>query len=228
MRKTNGAARAAVSLAVLMCGAAGGVAGQDPGAGGAESVERLSGCFEVTYRFVEDGEHDALSPDYGLEEPVVEWIGFERAEEDRFVLVHAALRQGRAVPHFHEVWRHRPAQERWRHEVWNRTPGDPDRELRYACESTWEMNRWECAAGRAEKPFRDSGAPFGFDRDDYDVLDRTNILLVTPRGWVHNEHNRKTTEDGALVSYELGWITYERIDRSRCGDAPEEFPNQAR
>lgn len=186
-------------------------------------LQRMSGCFSVTYRFVEDGEHDALSPDYGLEEPVTEWIGFERADEG-YVMMHVGIFGRRSVPHFHEVWKPLAGGDGWRHEVWGGTPDAPDRELRYACESSWAGNRWECDAGRAEKPFRDSGAPFGYDRDDYDHLERTNILLVTPRGWVHNEHNRKVTEDGELVAYELGWITYERLDEERCGTAPEEFP----
>lgn len=190
-----------------------------------ELISRMSGCFEVTYRFVEDGEHDALSPEYGLEDPVVEWIGFERRDGGRLVLTHAALRQGRAVAHFHEEWRYGGGDGEWRHEVWDRTADDPERQLRYACESAWRMNRWECAAGRAGKPFRDSGAPFGFDRDDYDWLDRTNTLLVTPRGWVHAERNRKMTEGGEVVAHELGWITYERIEEDACGEAPRRFPN---
>lgn len=197
----------------------------DPPAEEVEALRQLSGCFEVTYRFAEDGEHDLFSPEYGLEDPVTEWIGFERADDGRFVLIHVGIRQGRAAPHFHEVWRYEEADDRWRHEVWNSTPDDPDRQLRYACESEWEGNRWHCAAGRAGKPFRDSGAPFGFDRDDYDWLDRTNTLLVTPRGWIHDEHNRKMTDDGELVARELGWITYDRIEDDACGAAPRRFPN---
>lgn len=196
-----------------------------PPAGDVEALRQMAGCFQVTYRFVEDGEHDALSPDYGLEDPLTEWIALERRGEGSFIHLHVGVFDGgRLMPHFHETWDYRPADGRWRHRVFDRTPDDPARELRYACESAWERNRWECAAGRAEKPFRDSGAPFGFDRRDYDWLDRTNILLVTPRGWVHNEHNRKMKEDGTRVSYELGWITYERVEKPRCGAAPEEYP----
>lgn len=196
-------------------------AAPDPPTDELELLAQMSGCFEVTYRFVEDGERDALSPDYGLEAPVTEWIGFERRDDGAVVQPHVGvLEGGRLLPHFQEVWHHGPSEGHWRHEV-RAAPGpDGEAELRYACESGWEMNRWECSAGRAEKPFRDSGAPFGFDREDYDWLDRTNILLVTPRGWIHNQHNRKMKEDGELVSYELGWITYRRIDEAKCGAAP--------
>lgn len=188
-------------------------------------LHQMAGCFEVTYRFVEDGEHDSLSPDYGIEAPITEWIGFERTDDDEPLHTHVSMTEdGRLVPHFHEIWRYEPQHGQWRHEVWSRTPDDPDRELRYACHGTWEMNRWECAAGKARKPFRDSGAPFGFEREDYDWLDRTNFVLVTPRGWFHNQHNRKMRDENKLVAYELGWITYKRVERARCGQAPEDFP----
>lgn len=187
-------------------------------------ISLMSGCFDVTYRFVEDGQHDIFSPEYGLEEPVTEWIGLEGRDDGSLVLVHVGFRGGRAFPHFHEVWKPLEGEEGWRHEVWGPSADNPEPELRYGCENRWTENRWECAAGRAPKPFRDSGAPFGFDREDYDSLDRTNVLLVTPEGWVHNEHNRKLTENGQVVSYELGWITYERVEEAECGSAPEEFP----
>ncbi len=77
-------------------------------------------------------------------------------------------------------------------------------------------NRWECHAGQAPKPFRDSGAPFGFNRTDYDWLDRENILLVAENGWVQNEHNKKMKGPNTVVGYELGWITYRRIDDKEC------------
>lgn len=197
----------------------------EPPAQDVETIEQLSGCFQVTYRFAEDGEHDLFSPEYGLEDPVTEWISFERRGENTFGQIHVAIREGgRPMPHFEEIWEYLPDDGRWKHEIWG-TPGTPNHERRYACEGTWEMNRWHCPAGRAEKPFRDSGAPFGFDRDDYDYLDRTNTLLVTPEGWVHKQDNRKMTEDGELVSYELGWITYERVEDTMCGEAPGQFPN---
>ena len=85
------------------------------------------------------------------------------------------------------------------------------------------MNRWQCHAGPTPKPFRDKDAPFGFNRKDYQRLDRENILLVTEKGWIHNEHNKKINAEGTIVSYELGWITYRRMPEDRCRVAIEEY-----
>jgi hypothetical protein len=88
------------------------------------------------------------------------------------------------------------------------------------------MNKWECHAGEAQKPFRDSGAPFGFNRTDYGYLDRENTLLVTSNGWVQNEHNTKMSTSNAIVSYELGWITYRRLGEEACKMAIDLFPRE--
>lgn len=108
--------------------------------------------------------------------------------------------------------------------MWSQQPGNERRELRYQCSAPWRINLWQCHAGKAAKPFRDTGAPFGFDRPDYDMLDRDNTVLVTERGWVHSQHNRKLTEDGEVVAHEVGWITYERVDEAHCSAAKSNAP----
>jgi hypothetical protein len=185
--------------------------------GEAQNVEMMAGCFAVSYEFVEDGIHDSLSPDYQLDEPITEWIELERRDDAALTLIHHSITEdGRAVPHFHEIWAPEPGGAGWTQEVWRWTPEDDRRELRYSCTAPWELNRWQCHAGPAAKPFRDAGAPFGFDRTDYDWLDRDNTVLVTENGWVHAQHNKKLDDDGELVSFELGWIVYRRVDPQQC------------
>jgi hypothetical protein len=180
-------------------------------------LENLSGCFEVSYRFAEDGVHGIFSEEYGLDTTMLEWIGLDRPDAESYRLTHVAILENRVMSHFHEIWRHHPEKRTWQQSVWRQRPGDTERQLRYDCTAAWEQNLWSCRTGKAEKPFRDSGAPFGFDRTDYDYLDRHNTLLVTPEGWVHSQHNRKKRESGEVVAQELGWITYERVDdEKRC------------
>jgi hypothetical protein len=190
---------------------------------GLGEIQQLAGCFEVSYRFVEDGIHDIFSERYGLNATTKEWVGFQKTGQDTFLLQHVFFLGSRPMPHWHEIWIWHPDTQAWTQEVWGGAPG-PASGLRYRCMAPWTGNRWECHAGRAEKPFRDDGAPFGFKRDDYDWLDRRNILLVTPNGWVQNEDNRKMGSSGELVSHELGWITYARIPEERCETAPQRFP----
>jgi hypothetical protein len=195
----------------------------------ADNVRKLAGCFAVTYQFAEDGSHDLFNEEYGLDKPTKEWVANVRDGNDHsFTLVHVSITDdARAVPHWHEIWAYRPNEASWTQEVWSRSPDDQGRELRYQCTAPWHLNRWECHAGRAPKPFRDYGAPFGFDRTDYEHLDRENILLVTDEGWVQNEHNKKIAPDGTIVAHELGWITYRRLPDQHCEVAIDLFSANA-
>lgn len=73
----------------------------------------MSGCFEVAYRFVEDSIHDMFSPDWMLDKPVVEWIGFEHADADgEVILPHVAIvPRGVPIAHWYEVWSERSSEE---------------------------------------------------------------------------------------------------------------------
>jgi len=196
----------------------GGVAAADEGEVlGREHVRKLAGCFAVTYRFVEDGVHDMFREEGMLENPITEWIALDEESAERLVLTHVSITPDeRAVPHFHEIWTFMGEEEGWHREIWSRTPENERRELRSECTAPWDLNKWSCHSGPSPKPFRDDGAPFGFDRDDYDKLDRAATILATGKGWVHNQHNRKIKADGTLIAHELGWITYEKIDEARC------------
>lgn len=218
-RTIIGLARAAFTLFGLA-----GVAFAGPFSKDLVNIMNLAGCFQITYRFVEDGIHDMFSEKYGLNERVKEWIGLQEAEGPIITLPHVSITSdARAVPHWYEVWKFHSGEDAWTQEVWSRSPGDPASELRYRCTAPWRKNRWECHAGQAPKPFRDSGAPFGFNRTDYDWLDRENILLVAENGWVHNQHNKKMKGPDTVVGYELGWITYRRIDDKECKRAVDTF-----
>lgn len=188
------------------------------------NILNLSGCFEVTYTFAEDGKRDTLAKGEPLG-PITEWVGYETAPDGAITLTHVSITgDGRTVPHWHEVWRYHRGSTTWTQEVRRGAPGKEVKELRYRCTAPWRMNLWQCHAGQAPKPFRDGGAPFGFDRTDYDRIDRENIVLVTPKGWIHNEHNRKMTDAGAVVAHELGWIEYRRIDEVKCAAASKDYP----
>lgn len=189
-------------------------------ASAAENIRHLAGCFEVTYEFVEDGTHDSLSPDYELG-PVIEWVGHRKQSDDAHVLPHVSInKRGDPVPHWHEIWREDERAGAWT-QVRRGAPDAESGELRYRCTAPWQMNQWNCDAGPSPKPFRDSGAPFGFERDDYARIDRHNTILVTGNGWVQNERNRKITAEGEVVSYKLGWILYRRVTAERCQAAAD-------
>ena len=197
-------------------GSAAGKSGEDDQMSGSARIAEMTGCFEVTYRFFEDGRNDYFSDDYGLNDPLtLENEITSRGPRSVTITNYAITERGR-MAHWHMVWAYLESRDVWRQTVWGRGQGDSDREFRYTCEGSWDRNRWTCDAGPAPKPFRDDGAPFGFLRDDYDKLDRHNTILVTPEGWVMSQQNRKLTADGELVSYETGWILYEKQPDAAC------------
>ena len=216
-----GVALLGLLMVTWSCNAPAGQTDPVPGvnASATEAIRHLAGCFEVTYRFVEDGVHDIFSPDYGLATPTKEWVSLRRTEEQTFEMQHALFVGSRPLAHWYEVWRQEPGGGGWTQEVWGGTPG-PDSELRYGCTGPWVGNRWECHAGRAKKPLRE-------DKRPYDWLDRKNILQVTPRGFVHNEHNRKMQASGEVFASELGWIAYQRLADAECAPATERYPRES-
>lgn len=183
-----------------------------------EHILNMAGCHDVTYYFHEDGTRDYFDEEKGPAIVNQELLAVTRDEPARIEIQHATISQdGRAVPHWHEVWTRDAGG--WTQSVYGRTPGAEERELRFRCTAPWSMNLWECEIGPSPKPFRDSGAPFGFWREDYDQLYREHTILVTPGGWVQSEQNRKLTKDGRLVSHELGYIIYDKWDQARCDAA---------
>jgi hypothetical protein len=214
-RRGPGRLTAAALLALAPAAAVAGADGR--GMAGAEHIREMAGCFEVTYRFFEDGTHDYFGEDYGLDAPLtLENEITARGPRSITITNYAITDDGRRMAHWHMVWAYLESADVWRQTIWGRAQDSADREFRYTCEGRWEMNRWTCDAGAAPKPFRDDGAPFGFLRDDYARLDRHNTILVTPEGWAMSQQNRKITAGGELVSYETGWILYDKQDPDAC------------
>jgi hypothetical protein len=161
-------------------------------------LDQLPGCFTVTYRFVEDGEHD-----YGPLS-VTESIT-SRQENDVFILDHYQVRNDGHHKHFSEMWAEsNPG-------AWKQVIVGPGGEFRYECLAPFTFQQRQCTSAGAPKPRRD------MNRSDYETLDRESTLQITATGWVQAERNIKRNADGIAVSNEIGWIDYRRIDQSACG-----------
>jgi hypothetical protein len=161
-----------------------------------ESVlKKMSGCFRVTFNYIEDGEHDAFY------EPV-----YERAEVSPgtpLSVERTLIVEGQVQKHWSEVWT--PVSDT----VWRQEVTGPFGDFRYACDGTWVLNQWTCTAENAPKPRRDAARP-------YHHLTRLNTLQINDRRWVHVQSNSKWTEDGTLYSVEAGWNVYERAQDELC------------
>lgn len=164
-------------------------------------LKHLEGCFEVSYRFVEDGAHDK-----DIRGDLYEEITLEE-REGAYAFQHYGIFKGRRIKHWREEWRRNPDGS------FTQTVIGPFKNFRYACTARFEFNQWRCRTPGAPKPQRDR------DRTDYQTLDRENTLQITPAGWVQSENNVKRTAAGAGVANELGWNEYRRVDPSTCATA---------
>ncbi len=161
-------------------------------------VKNLSGCFAVSYRFVEDGTHDKEITG------TFEEILFEARPDGTFFLQHYGIMGQEKNKHFGEIWK--PLTDGH----WQQTILSPSGSFRYSCVSPFDFNQFRCVVANAPKPNRDR------DREDYETLDRDMILQITPRGWTQSEINIKRDHNGKAVSNELGWIEYRRVDARNC------------
>ena len=163
----------------------------------ASLLQQRGGCFDVSYRFVEDGAHDKTIAS-SIEAIEVNVNG------DTVTLQNWGVWDGGRTKHWGEQWN-------------QGTDGlamkvlGPSGLPRYFCHQVQKLDKsLMCSAQHAPKPVRDSA------RTDYDYLNRENTVHVTPSGWVQTEFNKKYKQDGTLVTTEVGWIEYKRIDDFNC------------
>lgn len=161
-------------------------------------IKNLSGCFEATYRFVEDGTHD-LEIVGAIEE--VQW---EERADGSYYLQHYGIFEGQKYKHFGEHWSP-AANNEWKQIIYS-----PSGTLRYECTAPIVFNQYKCSVKDAPKPNRD------INRHDYETLDREIVLQMTSAGWTQSENNIKRDAAKNFVSNELGWIEYRRVDAVKC------------
>ena len=162
-------------------------------------LRNLSGCFQVSYRYTEDGTNDQL-----LDGELFERIDYvEESGVHKFQ--HFGVVDGHAQKHWREEWKETSPG------MWQQRVIGPFEDKRYECQAPFVLNQWSCSAPKSPKPRRDR------KRTDYVVLDRANTLQITPRGFVQMERNVKYGKDGAMVANELGWNEYRRVDAAKCG-----------
>lgn len=163
-----------------------------------EQIQNISGCFAVSYRFVEDGTHDKeITGTY-------EQIDFEERADGTFFLQHYGIDGTNKQKHFAEVWS-AEADGKWKQVILS-----PSGSFRYECNAAWTFNQYTCSVNKAPKPNRDR------DRTDYETLDRQLWIQSTSAGWTQSENNIKRDANGGFVSNELGWIEYRRVDKANC------------
>jgi hypothetical protein len=101
-------------------------------------------------------------------------------------------------------------------ETWTQTVYQVDDSPRYAATGKWE-HRGNVSEWRAEPFLRPLPRRESTVRKDYDALEGRDVIVITPTGWLHEQHNWKRVLSGdpsappSYVASEFGLNRYERI-----------------
>jgi hypothetical protein len=203
-----------------------------------ESIKKMCGCFEVTFKF---GETFAADTAYRFHDNYtaygLEWVELVEATDDKLVLQHLlVVNDTTVIKHWRQDWLYENTDllrfdrdNRWvrttlpKSEVrgqWTQKVYQVDDSPRYEGSATWVhvdgKHFWESTAD-APLPRREFSK-----RSDYNVLRRGNRHEITSNGWVHEQNNDKIVRNDTgdrMIAQEKGWNPYIRVDNSRCQSA---------
>jgi hypothetical protein len=202
-----------------------------------QAIKNLCGCYEVEFMYAETFSEN---PVYKLSKPYnahgLEWVEPVEISDKKLVLQHLLqISDTMIIKHWREDWEYEKAglwkfdkQAAWKYEAtpkqqgqWTQTVWEVDDAPRYQGTSHWVSNNhkyyWENTTD-APLPRREYST-----RNDYNVLQRTNRIIVTDTAWTHEQDNLKVLRtDGAAdkaIAQEKGYNIYTKVSDSRCAAA---------
>jgi Family of unknown function (DUF6607) len=203
------------------------------------NVEKLCGCFDVEFKYAETfspepnykyHDRDEISGGTELVFPV-------EISDKKIVMQHLlVITDDIIIKHWRETWTYEePVIWKYKGDLqWEKEQLKPEDVKGKWTQSVWEVSdapRYQGASNWVTtdgKTFWESTADAPLPRreysvrDDYNILRRTNRIILNDSGWVHDQDNQKIIrEDGKdkLLVEEKGLNTYKRIDENRCNAA---------
>jgi hypothetical protein len=198
-----------------------------------ENILKMQGCFDVTFEFkeVETRAGSHASTDYFAK--AKELVVVEKNTTDEIHLQHILITRGGIIKHWRQEWYNASnkthtlmshtlpntweAKEFSQQEnSWIQYVGNTDDAPRYSCAAVWIGNTWSCT-DLAPLPRREYTK-----RNDYNMMNRGNLVEVTEAGWVHAQDNQKLLMSDVnmamLVGREIGKNTYSKINDEQCAE----------
>jgi hypothetical protein len=203
---------------------------------GKENIDKLCGCFEVTFKYAE-----TFSPDkdykfhdrekiQGATELALPIINTDKRVVIQHLLV---VGNGMVVKHWREDWTYEnPVQWNYKGDkVWEKVSLNKN-----DVKGKWSQSVWEVT----DAPRYQGSAPWQFvnghtiwenttdaplprreytQRSDYNILNRTNRLVIKNDGYDHVQDNKKVLRaDGSdkIIAEEKGLNLYEKADEADC------------
>jgi hypothetical protein len=205
----------------------------------AKAIENLCGCFNVTFKYAETFSpiegykyHDREEINGGIELALPIEISNNKVSIQHLLVISDSM----IIKHWREEWTYENPilwkyidTKTWVKQVltptqikgkWTQTVWEVSDEPRYQGLGTFNIidgeTFWQNTTD-APLPRREYSV-----RNDYNILNRTNILHITDNGYVHKQDNkkiiRKNGKDSLLVE-EKGINSYNRVAASKCSAA---------
>ncbi len=219
------------------------------------AILAMTGSYRVSFQFLETM---GFTEDYEPPRPYFSWateyIHVLEAQDEFIRLQHTLVmyfekkKQDSGpmiVKHWRQDWRYEDrmiwsyrGDHRWEREKrnpesvedkWSQTVYQVDDSLRYEAVGKWvhqnQFSTWVSNRFRRPLPRREFSI-----RDDYELLDGQNRITITPRGWVHEQNNRKQKrsftderERPAYIAKEYGINRYELISEPDLAGPAQEY-----
>ncbi|MEO5564170.1 MAG: DUF6607 family protein [Chitinophagaceae bacterium] len=205
----------------------------------AQDVNKLCGCFEVEFKYAETFSPDKKYKFHDREEISggTELIMPVEVTDKKIVMQHLlVITDSMIIKHWREDWTYENPTI-WKYKgdkVWVKEQLKPEEVKGKWTQAVWEVSdapryqgaaQWMTIDGKtmwqntadAPLPRREYSV-----RSDYNILKRSNRLVLNNEGWTHEQDNQKiirsATGDKLLVE-EKGVNTYKKVDDSQCAAA---------
>lgn len=204
-----------------------------------QAIKSLCGCYEVDFKYAETFAADTayrFHPRYHADG--LEWIVAEEVSDKKIVIQHLLIAgEAMIIKHWREdwefgkndwwlfnhdaSWKHITGDEEKGKAQWTQTVWEVDDAPRYQGSSSWVHSNgkyyWENTTD-APLPRREYTK-----RNDYNVMQRTNRIIITDTGWIHEQDNKKIVrKDGVadiFLADEKGYNIYRKTDEAKCKSA---------
>ena len=207
------------------------------------AIRAFAGDYRVSFHFMDTL---GLSPDDKPRRPYHSWATEQvviLADEERFIsLQHTlvmyfteddgSISEPVLTQHWRQDWTYEATdfhaysgKDTWERVTrspeeaagaWTQAVYQVDDSPRYSATGKWE-HRGNVSEWRAEPFLRPLPRRESTVRKDYDVLEGRDVIVITPTGWLHEQHNWKrvlgddTSAAPAYVAAEFGLNRYDRI-----------------
>jgi len=208
-----------------------------------QAIDNLCGCFEVTFNYAETFTNDS-SKTYSAKplnnHKVIEYVLPIKKTPNEIVMQHILVVSDKVmIKHWRENWIYQNNviwdyvnENTWSKRTldnskvageWTQTVWEVSDAPRYQGTSKWittnNQTFWLNTAD-APLPRREYTT-----RNDYNIMNRTNRLIVSDKGYMHEQDNikiiRKAGQSDSILAYEKGYNHYVRVDDSHCEKAKE-------